>query len=288
MKKSRKKKGVTKRKLAIVMSGGGTRSAYGAGALLALAEQYGLTEPDMLIAESGSVLSAMFYLSGQYARIAAGWLNSAKQPGFISHVHRPLINIDILIDKTMKKKFPLEKGKLDSAKTEFFVPLTRVDDGKVVYYRYSQKDDPYEILRAAMALPIFYAKSVRIGNTDYVDGGFGAHMNDHIRYAMKRGATHVIVLRSSNGPRMVTRALYRSAGMIWKEEGYRGLAKAAANEMAKPKPLAVPHNVEMVLIAPSKKLPVAIATKAKRKLRAAMNLGYADAANNKELDKLLS
>ncbi len=269
------------------MSGGGTRSVYGAGVLVALAEQYGIREPDLLIAESGSALSAMYYLARQYGRLVAGWLNSPKTPGFISSLKRPKINLDTLINKILKPEFPLDKKKLDAAKTELFIPLTRLTDGRVRYCRYAPNQDPYRLLHAAMALPIFYGKSVRVGKKQYVDGGFGANFEDHVRYAVKKGATHIIAVESSHGPGRMMRAVYRRAGKTWEREGHHGLARAAQYELAAHPFFTPPAPIQMTLIVPSQKLPVSVGTKGKTRLRTAFNLGYADAANNKELATLL-
>jgi predicted patatin/cPLA2 family phospholipase len=268
------------------MSGGGTRSAYGAGALLAMAERFSPLEPDLLIAESGSVLSAMYYLAGQTYRLMSGWLTIPKTPRFISRTRRPFIDIRLLTKTILKEKIPLDEPKLKTARTPFFVPLTRVKDGKVEYHRFSKKDDPYRLLHAAMALPIFYGKSVRIGRNEYIDGGFGAHMNDHINYAARKGATHIIAIQSSNGPATVTRTIYRMAEKEWERNGRKGLAKAALQELRVPAPLTL-GAARLVMLTPSRKLPVSVGTKSKRKLRETVNLGYADAANDKKLARLL-
>ena len=266
---------MSERKLAIVMSGGGTRSVYGAGALLAIAEQYGLTEPELMVAESGSVLSSMYYLAKQYPRMVAGWINVPGTPGFMSMVRRPFINLDIM-ERALRETIPLDTVALAVAKTLLYVPLTRVRDGAVVYHRLSRDENPYELLRAAEALPIFYGKRVPVGNELYVDGGFGAHLDDHVRYALEQGATHVIVIQSSGGPGSWMRRLYQTAGMLWRREGLTGLASAAQHEIAAPRKLVVPEHVKMVRIAPTTALPVSLNTKAKMKLRSAFDLGYAD------------
>jgi predicted patatin/cPLA2 family phospholipase len=278
---------MSERKLAIVMSGGGTRSVYGAGALLAIAEQYGLTDPEVMVAESGSVLSSMYYLARQYPRMVAGWINIPGTPGFISSVRRPFINLDIM-EQTLRDIIPLDTVALAVAKTLLYVPLTRVRDGAVVYHRLSRDENPYELLRAAEALPIFYGKRVPVGGELYVDGGFGAHLDDHVQYALDLGATHVIVIQSSNGPGSLMRRLYQTAGMLWRREGLTGLASAAQHEIAVPRKLSVPSHVKMVRIAPTRTLPVSLNTKAKAKLRAAFDLGYADTVASGALREFFS
>ncbi|MBD3238375.1 MAG: hypothetical protein GF332_01910, partial [Candidatus Moranbacteria bacterium] len=62
-------------KIAIITSGGGFKSSYTAGSLLALAKHHGLKNPDILIAASGSAATGAYFTTGQYNVIRQAWTN---------------------------------------------------------------------------------------------------------------------------------------------------------------------------------------------------------------------
>jgi predicted patatin/cPLA2 family phospholipase len=157
-----------KEKIGIVLTGGGKRCAYTAGALLALHEVFGFDEPFALGAESGSAGNAFYYLSKQYALARKVWTEYLLDPKF---TRLTKFDIDYLIDVIFKKKAPLDTRALDHAKTKYFVPITNVQTGAIEFVTNHSPFDYFEILRAAKALPIVYRKKVRLGLKKYIDGG---------------------------------------------------------------------------------------------------------------------
>ncbi len=288
MKNAKKEKGG--RKLAIVMSGGGMRCAYGSGALLAIAEQYKLTEPDILIAASGSAGPSAYYLSGQAHLGALLWIRGATNPKFISFRRHRVLDIDYLIDDVFKKQYPLDFKKIRSKKTKWLLPVTRVRDGATVYLSPKRTQEVYEYLRAAKAIPVAYGKTVKIGNEEYIDGDFGSQTEDLARKALQEGAQDIILIESNpeSFGRKAEHVIIRGSEIEQILLKKTGLAKAAARELERKKPLTAPQGVRLVVISPSKASSVHVVTRKKLNLRTAFNLGYADARDNAELRELLT
>lgn len=87
------------------MSGGGMKSSFGVGVILALAEKYNITEPFLLICGSGSAGTGSYYISKQYKSIRNIWTNLVSSKNFINCKRFwKIIDIDYLIDVIFKKK----------------------------------------------------------------------------------------------------------------------------------------------------------------------------------------
>ncbi len=278
-----------KRKLALVMSGGGMRCVYGVGVLAALVEEYGLTEPDIVVASSGSVANTAYYLSGQYTSVIAAWLTLLADKKFISYGRWKIMDIDYLVDDGFKKQYPFDFKKLAHAKTLFFFAVTRVRDGKTIFMRLPRVKTVYECLRAATAVPFVYNKEVRIGKDSYIDGDFGSNTEDLIAKAAALGADDIIVVennpsvKGSQRKRLILNTLYAEA----KARGKTGIAAAMLRELGETGAVTLPKRARIVTLQPTKDI-VAILEHRKSKLRSGFNQGYDDAVTSKELRKLLS
>ena len=276
-----------KKKIAIVLSGGGTKCAYAAGALLALADQYKFSNPDLVISESSGTISAMYYLSEQYEHMISGWLIAPTIPKFISMLQWPVVDVDVLVDIFLRKSYPLHEKKLRENRAELLIPLTRIDDGELVYHKLSGRDDPYEMIRASTAIPLLYGKTVALHGTMYIDGGFGSYPIDHVKEAVKQGATDIIFIRSTNGPNTATRQILQVASLFWKQNGDIGLARAAAREVKAEPDYLPPARVNLITLTSPKKEQW-ILGKNISELKRLIDRGYSDAVESSALKKLFS
>ena len=277
-----------KRKLAIVMSGGGMRCAYSAGVMTALVEKFNLTEPDIVVAASGSAGNSAYYLAGQYMLGAVIWIQKISGSRLVSFKRRRFLNIDYLIDEVFKKQHPLNIKELRAKKTRWLVPVTRVRDGETVFLSPPRNQDVYEYLRAAKAVPFIYGKEVRIGKEEYIDGDFGSNFGDLIQKAIQEGAADIVAMDCSPGIEGSKRRKILIEAAYYREKisGNAGLMKAAKHEMQHV-PIPTVPGVRIVVLAPRKNMRLSLLARKKLELRSLLNLGYADAANNEELAKLL-
>jgi len=278
-----------KRKVAVVMSGGGMQCAYGAGALIALAEEYGLTEPDFLFAPSGAATSAAYYLAGQYEKVSVMWMSFASDPKFISLTSRPIVNIDYLVD-LLKKEIPLDLRKLKKNKSNLLFPVARARDSKLVYLHAKRTREIYTQIHATLAAPYIYGKKVNIRGVQYMDGFFGYSIHEYMQHAVKLGATDIIVLSSSaHEYRGVTKAFLKSVSTYGSYVGVDPAVVAVTKRAMQPDiDFTPPSGVRVALVVPPKRMPLSVLGGSKFNYRKVFNDGYEAAVKSAEVRKLLS
>ena len=158
------------------------------------------------------------------------------------------MDIDYLIDEVFKKQDKLDSQKLSLLNTKYYIPATDSNSRTRSYFCNDSSVDIFEILRATKAIPFFYNKKVVINGIDYIDGTVSTSFDDALLKARELGATHIIGI--DNRPR-------------------EGL-----------------HADDFILIA-NRRQPAQLLTRDSRKLRAAFDLGFSDAARSAELSELL-
>lgn len=164
-------------KLSIIAEGGGMRGAYALGAIDALYSYFGLKEVDFATGSSASIATLAYYVAGQFYPGYYIWPNELPNYRFLSFRNilngYPFLNVDYVIDEIFKKRIPLNENKVKESKTKLIIPLTNFETGKAEYFDNRTKFDFFEILRAVMAAPFIYNKSIRINGSEYFDGSFG-------------------------------------------------------------------------------------------------------------------
>ncbi len=275
-----------KPKIGLVVGGGGMKCAYTAGVLTALREHYGLTEPHVVVAESGSAGNAAYYLANQTNHATQTWLSLANNRDLISYRRKKILNIDYLVDHIFRTLHPFDEKALKKTKSELLFPLTNAESGVTEYVSAKPPNDIYEMLRAAKALPFLYDKYVKIGNHFYFDGGIGTTMSDHMRVAVEHGAQTLIVVRVSEGMRGMLKHTLSFTSRYWRK--HRGaFYHAFLREIEERSPFVPPNNVRLITISPTKDLKLSILGSSRMRLRAAINLGYDDAVTHPALEELL-
>jgi len=188
-----------KKKFAVILSGGGMSCVFTAGVLLGLAKydkKYEfIRKPDILIAGSGSVGTASYFLAEQYINIKKAWLNSLSTKKFIDFKRfKKIVDIDYLVDYVFKEKLPLRAEKLDEMNTDYYISVTNANTGLVEYIR-PDSSNIYELIRATKAMPVFYGKNVSINGNDYVDSINSSLDELKVKKAEELGATDILVVK---------------------------------------------------------------------------------------------
>lgn len=260
------------------------RCAYSAGALVALAEQVRLVEPDILIAASGSAGSSAYYLSKQYDKGKKIWLSELTNPKFISFDRFHIIDIDYLIDEVFRAHNPFDLSALHANRTQWMLPLTRTRDGETVWVEPPRDERVYEYLRAAKAIPFVYGKPVSIDNEEYLDGEFGCRTEDYVHKAAHEGAERILVIESNPGTdfQVERRAFARLLLAEAQSRGHAGIVAAAERGLSH-RVSPISKDVQVITIAPSQKLDIGPVTHDSFDLREAFNLGYEDITTNEAI-----
>ena len=273
-----------KNKLAIVTSGGGMSCSYSAGAILALANEFKLTTPDIAIAVSGSAGTLAYYVAGQYDSIRNIWENLLGTKKIINFLrpHR-IADVDYLIDDVLKKQDPLCVDKIFSSQTKLIIPCTNSQTGEVKFFDNKCGADIFEILRATKAIPIGYRKTVNIDGDNFCDGHDSSDINFLIRQAIIEGATRIIAIDN-----MFSESISRIGFNIWLKTRSNQFKANHQKTLFQNKNLVIPENVKMIFIKPTKKLKAKTASINQAILKEAIKQGYSDTVQNHELEKFLS
>lgn len=262
-----------KEKTAIVTSGGGMKCAYAAGALVTLAQTLGFTEPDIFISASGSVGAMFYYLAKQYGDIEKVWLRYVPSPQIV-RVFPPRLRLDYVVDTILRRELPLDQAMLKATKTRWFVPVTDLETGHTDYISNDTWFDPYEVMRAAKAIPFLYGGAVHLGGRTYVDGDVSVNMAELIRKARHEGATKILVITNT------TKLSGTMRWFIWLSaiSSPPMIRQLVLNDMRRAEWDRLPADVDIFVVGPSYPLPTGTFTRIRRKVAEAYHMGAADLA----------
>ncbi len=174
--------------------GGGMRSSYGAGFLHALRTEFEY-EPDILIGTSGNAANACYFAANQTHDLQRIWCDVLPRSGVVNPLRFwKIFDVDRMVREIISA-VPLDLKKLCSCPMDLLIPITDAETGVTAYERPTE-DAAHELLRAAVAIPFFYGKRVFFGNRPYIDGEVGPTLSDHVREALERGATRIVVMNN--------------------------------------------------------------------------------------------
>jgi len=271
-------------KVAIVTSGGGMKCAYAAGALVALTRKLGITEPDIFISASGSVGAMFYYLAKQYDHIEKIWLRYLPSPEVV-HRFPPRFELDYIIDTIMHQELPLDERTFIKTPTRWFVPVTDLDTGRAEFITNNTWFNPYEVMRAAKAIPFLYGGAVRLGEHTFIDGDLNMNMANLIRKARKEGATKILVISNtvalSNLQKGFLRIYAFFVNPIIRQLALYDLKRSHFDHL--------PSDVELIIIGPSSPLPAGLFTRNRRAVAESYQMGWDDLlAKRAEIEKMFT
>lgn len=271
--------------IAIITSGGGMKCAYSSGALYALAKVLGYKNPDIFVAASGSVGAMYYFLSGQYEEIHKAWTRYIPSPAFISYTPLPTMKINYLIDTVFKSYMPLDIEAFSKAPTQYFVPVTDIQSGETEFITNGTWFDPYEVMRAAKAIPILYNGHVRLGGHTYLDGDFSTSVMSLIEKAIEQGAKRIICITNTTPPGRVAKLFLKAYAKLL----HPGLRTSFLNDLESPQDISWPDGIEFLSLSPSFPLPALIYSRNKREVIETFNMGYDDLlARREDIEKLIA
>jgi predicted patatin/cPLA2 family phospholipase len=180
---------------ALVVEGGAMRSIFSAG-LLDCFLQHGFNPFDFYVGVSAGASNLAAFLSGTPRKSLEVYLNFALRGKFISYGRflygGHLIDLDWLLAATDSQglfDFPaiFRPGK------PLYVGLTELASGKAEYVR-AGPDNLGIVIKASMALPLFYRGFPEVDGRPMTDGGIADGIP--VRQAIRLGAKRIMVVRS--------------------------------------------------------------------------------------------
>lgn len=121
---------MNERPLVIIMQGGATRAAFGAGVLYELASN-GVV-PRLIASASAGTPTAAYFVASQHEEMRDAYTNGIGDLISITNLilGKPLYDINHLLNETMRKRYPLSVEKIAASPTELFIPLFNYRDGR--------------------------------------------------------------------------------------------------------------------------------------------------------------
>ncbi len=277
---------MVEKKLAIIASGGGMKCSYTAGVVIALAKELNITDPDIVIAGSGSSGTMAYYLGRQYDSVTNAWTNLLSTKTFINPLRlKKIIDIDFLVDQVFKVIDPLFVDKVKESKSQFYISTTDYENGSLKYFSKDDNEDIFEMIRASKAMPVVYNKKVNIGEHSYCDSFMSSSPYTHIKKAIELGATHIIVIDCNGGRKSKLQRFVFGIWALLRGNTFRSSYYANEKECIN---TSYGSGINMVNIHPRKKLKLGTLENSKKELFKTFYMGYNDCKEDTNLRSLLS
>lgn len=277
-------------KLSIIAEGGALRGAYAAGAVYAIHKHFGLKRVDYVTGSSSSIATLAYYTAGQADIGMNIWRNELSNHRFLSFRNmlrgKPFLNVDYLIDEVFKKRIPLDENNVKSSKMKLITPLTNTETGEAEYFDNTSTSDFFEVLRATMAVPYVYDRSVKINGQEYFDGSFSDPLPLGIQ-EIKDSRKIIILTKPRNGSKnlMSDALMYKFFKLKFKPSAYNSLKlKSFVYQKRLDEVKELEANGDVV-ISPSNKIS-RFDNKAES-IKKNIEQGYQDATSNKKLIDLI-
>ena len=263
--------------LSLVIEGGGLRGAFAVGALAELDRLLPI-RPTRVFATSSGAPNAAYFTTGQIEAGVRIWrerTHSAQLVDYWNLVRSAhVMKIEQLVD-VFRDEIRLDASALAASKTRLDVALTDVDSGAAKLVT-ATPANVFDLLTAAMAIPIAYGETVSVERGRYIDGGFRAPVA--IREALAENPDKlIVVLTKPRGHRRKHRPLSE-----WLQcRSYRQFP--AACEAIRSKWRGYNATMDLLdelegagralIVRPPGELPVGRLSRSKQRIHAAIELG---------------
>jgi len=270
-------------KIAIVMSGGGMSCSYGAGAIIALVEKYGLTKPDILIARSGSAGTGSYFVAGQYGSIKNIWQNLLYTKKFANpwRITR-ILDIDYLVDDIFGKQDILDVESIHNSQINFLIPTTDFSSGEIKYFNNKDSVNWFQVLKATKALALAFNRTINIGGKEYGDLYGCQLLNIDIVKAIQLGASKIIVI-DNEVDNLIKDVIY-SVWLCLKGKKFHNSYYSSINEAKK---ILAKEKVGIIYLRPKKKLKIGGINNNRQKLIESFEQGFDETSEHDELGNFI-
>jgi predicted patatin/cPLA2 family phospholipase len=182
------------RKLALVIEGGAMRGAALGGGVVAL-EQLGMTGIfDEVYATSAGAIVGGYFLSGQADLGITIYFDDLTTGRFINPF-RPwkVVDLDYVFDEVISDRKRLDTRKILDSPTRFLITLMDSATGQAFLVDTRSTSAPLlDVIKAAMAMPVFYNRTVDIEGKQCMDGGL--RIPFPLQEAIDNGCTDILLL----------------------------------------------------------------------------------------------
>jgi len=281
----------------VIAQGGGIMTSYHAGVIRAIKEQYGLGRITHIYGISGGAATWTYAASGQTEFIEPLWTELITCGRFIRPFHHPtgsgVMNVDVLVDEMIRRKFPLDLKALRTSPICMEVCATHAQTANPSWFTQHDSSDFLEVLRATCAVPYFYGRPVYINNQPYYDGGIASTTGtEHVDLT---GKTLVALTRpqSEIGLPMPLRRFLRwlliRKESIHLQEAIFSAPERRAHEMRRLNTLEkLLSSKRLCILRPQRDLPTLRIDPRVHALKATIQRGYTDTIQSKTLSAFMN
>ncbi|TDT72578.1 putative patatin/cPLA2 family phospholipase [Hypnocyclicus thermotrophus] len=266
-----------KKKIGLILEGGGFRGIYSAGILDYFLEKN--IEIPYVIGVSMGACNGANYISKQKGRnieIPYKYINDERYISYKNFLKKgELFGMEFIFEEITNKLNPFDFDTFYNSKQKFIVTATDCKTGKAHYIENFKKYSLSEALKASTSLP-YVSKIVKLGEYELLDGGIA----DPIPYkkALDDGCEKIIVILTQPKGYVKSKMKLQTLGKIIYKD-YPKLRETMKNrhinynnaikELEK-----LEENGKAFIIRPKSKLPIARTERDKEKLKKAFELGY--------------
>jgi predicted patatin/cPLA2 family phospholipase len=176
---------------ALVIEGGGLRGAFTAGVACEL-DARGATAFDDIIGASSGAPTAAYIATRQVTEGVDVWSTYIHGDQLLALGNiargRPLMDVDRLVG-VFEHTVPLDLKALDASPIRVRIAVTACQTGAPEFIRMTS-GNAHALLRATMALPLVYGRTIDVDGVAYIDGGVSAP----VPLDAARGADHILVV----------------------------------------------------------------------------------------------
>ncbi|MDX1927725.1 MAG: patatin-like phospholipase family protein [Pirellulaceae bacterium] len=182
------------RKIALVIEGGGMRAVYSAAGATALAQLGYSGLFDEVYATSAGVMNASYFIANQaLLGMSVYFENCATRNFFNPARFWKVIDVDYIVDKVAAVEKRLDVDAVKRSVTRLLVAACDYRTGAPLLIDTQTTETPiWEVFRAAMAIPVFYNRTVQVDGRACVD--CGTILPFPLTDAINRGCTDILVL----------------------------------------------------------------------------------------------
>ena len=280
--------------IGLILEGGGMRAGFVAGALMALMDN-GLTNFDLGVACSASVPTLTYFATGQREEMENVWRHELNTPMLVRYRNipaasitlspmRPVLDIDYLVYKVFKGKYPLNLHRLVHSNMRCMFALTRASDGRPVLLGPGE-DDIYRLLKASLTVPGCCPYTVPIGGDEYLDGGTSNPLP--VQTLIDQDIDKILALLSrpidcdSEPPNLLERALFWRYfhRYDWMLERLWEAAQLYNEQVSLLEAMAGREPPRAFILCPDRMPPARFITRDKKKINRTIDMGYQKTAD---------
>lgn len=161
-------------KVALAVQGGGMRAAYSMGALAAIQASPLMEQVEVVVASSGGALCSAYLLAGRAEDGVEDFTTVLCCRRFLS-MRRfwRMVDVEYLVEEWMRQHRLADLPVALESGPRLILAATSWPTGRVDYFEVGGQVDPFSVLHASAAIPVYYGRRVRVGEGRYVDGGIG-------------------------------------------------------------------------------------------------------------------